>query len=173
MFLLQTDRLDLREFTDGDLEELAPILGDPEVMRFSLRGPADRAAVARAIAHYLDSYRRNGFGRWAVVERSSQELLGFCGVGLMPVDGVDTPELGYRLRRESWGHGYATEAAVACRDYAFASLGIERLIAMIEPANVGSVGVARKVGFDLDRETVYESVPVEIYVCDRVQSKAD
>lgn len=167
MEVLRTERLVLRHFEHDDLDALAAILSHPEVMRYSLRGPSNRNDTAAAIRHYRQAYATRGFGRNAVIERASGELVGFCGIGMMTVDGVDQPELGYRLRRVSWGRGYATEAARACRDHAFGDLAIERLIAVIEPANVASVRVAEKIGFRLDRETELEGVAVAIYAHDR------
>jgi len=143
---------------------MAAIVADPEVMRFSTNGPLDLAATRTLIERALQSYEQHGFGRWAVIERVSEALIGFCGVYLLTIDGVSQPELGYRLARSRWGLGLATEAAIASRDVALESYGIERLVAVIEAENVGSIRVAEKAGFRIERSTTYKGLAVGIYV---------
>src|SRR4051812_40748374 len=90
---------------------------------------------------------RNGeFGLWAVVEKSTRDVIGYCGLSRFEdVGGQPETEVGYRLIRSAWGHGYATEAATAVRDYAFDTLSLTRLIAIIDPRNVASIRVAEKI----------------------------
>lgn len=129
-----------------DATALAPLFADAEVMRFG-DGPQSPEWVQAWLRRVLQSYARRGYGPWAVVEKGSGELIGYCGLFDFPdVNGRPEIEIGYRLARAYWGRGYATEAVSAARDYAFGVLGLTRLIALIDPGNVASIRVAEKAG---------------------------
>ncbi|HSJ87148.1 MAG TPA: GNAT family N-acetyltransferase, partial [Anaerolineales bacterium] len=94
---------------------------------------------------------------YAVIERSSSGLIGYCGLFHFPdVNGQEEIELGYRLKRAAWGQGYATQAARAVRDFAFHALNIKRLIALIDPENVSSIRVAEKIGMHYESDVTLE-----------------
>ncbi|HLU58408.1 MAG TPA: GNAT family N-acetyltransferase [Pseudonocardia sp.] len=147
---MTTPRLVLREMTGADLDDMAALLGDPDVMRYY---PAARTRdEARAwIAWNQRLYHERGFGLWAVVVRESGEFAGDCGLTPQRVDGVDEIEVGYHIRADLQGNGYATEAAAACRDFARDVLGVRRLIAIIDPANAPSQRVAVKIGLEREK----------------------
>lgn len=147
---LRTKRLHLRPWRDSDLEPLLEINSHPDVYEFLSRIP-DRAATAELIAAARQHWDEHRFGFFAVeplIGPLAGELIGFCGVShpaFVPAV-ADRTELGYRLARPAWGHGYATEAALACRDDAFYRVGLPELIALVDPANARSQRVAEKVG---------------------------
>ena len=143
--VLETARLLLREFTPGDVDALHAVLGDPIAME-PYPAPFDRSGVEAWIARNIGRYRRDGFGLWALLLRSTGELIGDCGCVLQEVEGVDHVEIGYHVRRDLWNNGYATEAARACMQYAFEVIGVDRVISMIRPENVRSRRVAEKNG---------------------------
>lgn len=146
MVIAATHRLTLRHFEPSDLPALNRVFGDPEVMRFG-DGPQPPEWVRGWLARALESYERRGYGPWAVVEKRSGDLIGYCGLFYFPdINGRPEVEVGYRLARVWWGRGYATEAVIAARDYAFTTLGISRLVALIDPANTASIRVAEKAG---------------------------
>ena len=157
MFRLTTERLILRHFNMPDSTPLQRIFGDEEVMRFG-DGVQTQAWVESWLRTCIEEhYPARGFGPYAVVERHNQELIGYCGLFFFPdVAGQSETELGYRFARASWGQGYATEAARAVRDFAFASLGLKRLIAMIDPSNTASIRVAEKLGMRYEKEVLFE-----------------
>ena len=140
-----TQRLILREMSMADLDDMAALLGDPEVMRYYPR-PRTRAEAQEWIEWNLRLYRDYGFGLWAVQLRDSGEFVGDCGLTLQRVDGAEEIEVGYHVRVPLQGNGYATEAAAAARDYARDTLSLHRLIAIIDPANTPSQRVAAKIG---------------------------
>lgn len=150
---LATDRLDLRLMLEADTAALAPVLGDPWSMRF-YPAPFDLEATSAWVRRNLERYERDGFGLLAVVERRTGEVIGDCGPTLQEVDGEHHVELGWHIRRDRQGHGFATEAGQACRDRAFEVLEPARLISLIRPENVPSWSVARKLGFTPWRPTV-------------------
>ncbi len=105
-----------------------------------------------------------------MVERSRRETIGYCGLSYFPdVCGQPEIEIGYRLARASWDKGYATEAVLAVRDYAFDTLCIKRLIALVDPGNARSVRVAEKAGMQYENDVMFEGYdhPDHVYVITR------
>lgn len=148
--VLETSRLRLREFVPQDADALAAILGDPVTMQYY---PAafDRKGVEEWIDKNIGRYQRDGHGLWAMVLKDSGELIGDCGCTLQEVEGTNHVEVGYHVRRDLWGRGYATEAAWACMEYAFNRLGASHVISMIRPENVQSIRVAEKNGLACEK----------------------
>jgi [ribosomal protein S5]-alanine N-acetyltransferase len=143
--ILETRRLRLREFTVHDADALEAVLGDPVAMEF-YPAPLDRRGVEAWIERNIGRYQRDGHGLWAMLLRDSNQLIGDCGCIVQEVEGKNEIEVGYHVRRDLWGRGYATEAGRACMDHAFSSLGARRVISMIRPPNIGSRRVAEKNG---------------------------
>jgi [ribosomal protein S5]-alanine N-acetyltransferase len=167
--VLETSRLILREFRPEDVDALSLTLSDAETMRF-YPAPYDRAGVEEWIARNLRRYAESGHGLWAMLLKSSGELVGDCGLTVQPVDGTDEVEIGYHVRRDLWGQGLATEAARACRDFGFARLPVERLISLIRPENLQSRRVAEKNGMTVWKEVVRKKVPHLVYAIRREQA---
>jgi RimJ/RimL family protein N-acetyltransferase len=165
-----TDRLRLRHFHILDAEPMYQVFGDPEVMRFGDGAQTKEwvnAWLRTCLEHYYQTW---GFGPYAVVEKHDQEVIGYCGLFFFPdINGQPEIELGYRLARSAWGRGYATEAAGAVCDFAFHTLGIKRLIAMIDPSNTASIRVAEKIGMQYEQDVMFEGYthPDHIYVVNR------
>jgi ribosomal-protein-alanine N-acetyltransferase len=162
MQILQTPRLALREFTLAGIDSLAQVLGDPETM-LCYAAPLDRAGVEQWITRNLQRYRNDGVGLWAMELIATHELIGDCGIVLQQVDGDELYEIGYHLRRDQWRHGYATEAAGACRDWAFAHLKTDRLISLIRPENLPSRRVAERIGMSFRKEVMWHTLPHHVY----------
>jgi RimJ/RimL family protein N-acetyltransferase len=142
--------------TPADLDAMALLLGDPEVMAYYSHAKS-RDEALEWIEWNQSLYRQRGFGLWIIERLADADLAGDCGLTPQQVDGVVEIELGYHVRRALQGRGYATEAAAACRDYARDTLNVRRLIALIDPANRASQRVAAKVGMTFERETIRES----------------
>jgi RimJ/RimL family protein N-acetyltransferase len=145
-----TPRLAFREMRLDDLDDLAALLGDSQVMRYYPH-PKDRDEALAWITWNQRLYRDHGVGLWLLRLRESDEFVGDCGLTPQRVDGVTEIEVGYHVRSALQGRGLATEAAAACRDYARDVLGLERLIAIIDPRNRPSQRVAEKLGMVLER----------------------
>jgi [ribosomal protein S5]-alanine N-acetyltransferase len=167
---LTTERLFLRHFHILDREPMYRIFCDADVMRFS-DGVKTMEWVHTWLRTCLERYYQTwGFGPYAVVEKRSQTVIGYCGLFFFPdIDGQSEVEIGYRLARSMWGQGYATEAAKAVNDFAFGTLGIKRLIALIDPSNVASIRVAEKIGMHYEKEVMFEGYthPDHVYVIAR------
>jgi [ribosomal protein S5]-alanine N-acetyltransferase len=162
---LETERLILREFTIEDFDAFAWLMADPEVMRFSLNGPMNKEQAReyfqkRILAHYS----QYGYGLYAVVLKENNALVGLIGLISQNIDGEDKVELGYRLHRQYWGKGMATEACLAVCHCAFTQLGINELISIIDPKNTRSLKVAKRVGMKYLKDISFHNIPVQIYM---------
>jgi RimJ/RimL family protein N-acetyltransferase len=143
--IIETPRLVLREMSLDDLDFVAEMLADPEVMRFYPKCYS-RAEAATWIERQLHRYARHGHGLWLALEKSSGRPVGQVGLLIQRVDGVEEKEVAYLIHRPFQRKGFATEAALACRDHAFTVLGRSRVIALIRPENEPSRKVAWKLG---------------------------
>jgi [ribosomal protein S5]-alanine N-acetyltransferase len=166
MITLETSRLVLRELEPTDLDALCAVISDPLTMRFYPQ-QFNRAAVAEWIERNRKRYAQDGHGLWAMILKKSDELIGDCGLVRQHVDEVDETEIGYHVRRDMWGRGFATEAASACRDYGFGQLTRERLISLIRPENLQSRRVAEKVGLVRWKEVMHHEVLHYVYCIQR------
>lgn len=157
MVIAETERLILRHFRIVDGDAMDCVFGDAQVMHYG-RGVQTQEWVRAWLRGCLEDYHMKwGFGLWAVVEKSSQDVIGFCGLTRFPdVGGQPETEIGYRLARAHWGRGYATEAARAVRDYSFSTLNLRRLISIIHPQNVASIRVAEKTGLSYEKDVMLE-----------------
>jgi RimJ/RimL family protein N-acetyltransferase len=170
MQILETPRLILREFRDDDADALARVLSDAETMRYY---PAafDRAGVEEWIARNRRRYTEFGHGLWAMILKSSEGVIGDCGITAQDVDGAREVEIGYHVRRDLWGRGLASEAARACRDWGFAHLEVERIISLIRPENLPSRRVAEKNGMTVWKEVVWRGLPHLVYAIRRKDAR--
>lgn len=150
-----TSRLILRPFTMTDNSALMAVFGDEEVMRFG-DGVQSYEQVSRWLRQITeDIYPKYKFGPMAVILRSTNELVGYCG--LFPFDDIDgSPEfeLGYRLERSAWGLGYATEVSIAICENAKHKLGLKRIVSLIDPENARSIRVAEKLGMHFEKDVM-------------------
>ena len=165
---IETERLLLRQWREGDLEAYARICADSEVMRY-LPATLSREESVEQMAGFVRHWEEHGFGLWAVEERASGEFIGF--VGLMRHD--DWPEeehrteVGWRLGRAHWGRGLATEGALASVRYEFGGLGLARIISITLPENAASRRVMEKAGLTYRGETRWRGHDVIWYAIDR------
>ncbi len=161
--LSETERLLIRPLSFHDVPELTEILSDPEVMKHSVRGVCDEAATRRFIEWCLACYKSHGIGPWALIEKGTSALIGFCGVGPERVGDKEETSLGYRLARRYWGKGLATESARAALACAFGAKECRSVVVVIEPEHVASLRVAEKVGFCSFREVEFHGKLVRLY----------
>ncbi len=157
-----TRRLAFREMSADDLDDMAALLGDPEVMRHYPR-PFTRDEALSWIEWNRRLYRQHGYGLWLVTLHRTGEFVGDCGLTLQEVEGTLHVEIGYHVRADLQGNGYASEAAAACRDHARDILRLDRLIAIIDPDNVPSQRVAEKLGLTVERLATYKGRRHRIY----------
>ena len=143
--VLQTARLVLRQMSLADLDFVAEMLADPQVMRFYPSRYTRQGAEAW-VRRQMARYERDGHGLWLVLEHATQQPVGQVGLTIQQVGERMEPEIGYLIHHPYWRRGFATEAAAATRDYALGALGKPRVVSLIRPENLPSQGVARKIG---------------------------
>lgn len=146
--ILETDRLLLREMNPEDLPALCRVLQDEAAM-YAYERAFSLEEVNAWLKRQLERYEQHGFGLWAVLLRNTGEVIGQCGLSVQDCGGREVLEVGYLFERKFWHHGYATEAARACRNYAFDVLGAEEVFSIIRDTNSASQGVARRNGMAL------------------------
>ena len=143
--IIETARLYLRRLTQDDFAFLCSILQDPRVM-YAYEGPFTNAEVQDWLDRQLMRYQQWGFGLWAVVLKETGEPIGQCGLTMQPWKEQQVLEIGYLFQHQHWHKGYATEAAVACRQYAFEILGEKEVCSIIRDSNIASQNVALRNG---------------------------
>jgi ribosomal-protein-alanine N-acetyltransferase len=149
--VLETDRLVLRHLTMDDLEPLAAIQADPEVMRFFTSGPRTREEVQHELKRCIALQDRHGFSLWAAVDKVDGRLIGRCGLLPQSLQGREEIEIAYLIDRSRWNLGLGTEVALAIRDHGFDYLGFKRLVSIIHRDNLASRRVAEKAGLRPER----------------------
>ena len=144
---IQTGRLLMRRWEDSDREPFAALNGDPETMRF-FPATLDRAASDAMIDRMESGFEQRGYGLWALEVTATGEFIGFTGLNPMPdgVPGAGGMEVGWRLARQAWHHGYATEAARAAVGVAFDGAGLAEIWSMTAVLNEPSQAVMRRLG---------------------------
>lgn len=148
MKIIETERLYLRELTLEDKEEWAKVLSDVESMKFYPH-PFSEKEVENWINWNIDNYKKYKHGLWAVILKDGDIFLGDCGITIQNIDGEVVPEMGFHIIKDYCKKGYATEAAIACKKYAFEVLNYEKLYSYTILENIPSQKVAQKVGMKL------------------------
>ncbi|MFY9826877.1 MAG: GNAT family N-acetyltransferase [Thermoanaerobaculia bacterium] len=163
---LETERLRLRSFRQGDIDDYAALNADPEVLRYlSSGGPWERERAWRHMAFLIGHWQLVGAGMWAVEQRETRTFVGMAGFA--HPEGWAGFELAWTLVRRWWGHGYATEAARAALDYAFTVLKRDRVISLIHPENQSSIRVAERLGETLQGHSDLKGTDYLVYGTDR------
>jgi ribosomal-protein-alanine N-acetyltransferase len=166
--ILETSRLTLRPFAADDLEDMARLFANERFMRFSM-GPMTREQTATFMEKVLGWNRAGLPSQFAVIDRATETLFGYCGFIHQEVDGEKEVEIGYRLHPDFWNRGLATEAARAVRDHAFRDLQLERVISLIHPENHASRRVTEKNGMTIEKETIFRGFPAFVFSITRTR----
>ena len=161
--ITQTPRLTIQLLEDDDCHSLTSIFRDAEVMRFSLSGLKSKKQILEFITRNKHSYSQHGFGSFAIILRETSQLIGICGISIQELNGTAHYELGYRFAKRYWGNGFASEAAMACKDFAFQSLKLKELISIIDPVNTASIRVAEKIGMTHEKDASFHGISVKVY----------
>lgn len=150
--VLETERLILREMTQDDFSDLAEILQNPRVM-YAYEHDFSDAEVQEWLDRQLKRYEKYGFGFWAVVLKETGEMIGQTGLTMQPYKDKEVLEIGYLLKENFWHCGYAREAALGCKKYAFEKLGSEKVHSIIKVDNHASIRVVESIG--MEREDTF------------------
>ena len=145
---LETERLIMREMTHADLPSLCEIMKDEHTM-YAYEGAFSDAEVQEWLERQILRYQKWNFGLWAVVLKETGKMIGQCGLTMQPWKDDEVLEIGYLFNRNYWHKGYATEAAAACKQYAFDVLKAEEVCSIIRDTNIQSQNVALRNGMTL------------------------
>jgi RimJ/RimL family protein N-acetyltransferase len=143
--ILETNRLVLREMTVEDLPAMREIVQD-ELAMYAWNGAWSEAETASGLEKQIRGYQENGFGRWAVDLKETGKTIGICGLEWQDTDIDRVLEIGYLFNRAFWHNGYAAEASIACKKYAFDVLGHNEVFSLIRDNNYASMNVAIRCG---------------------------
>ena len=170
MSSVETARLLLRMAHPDDLDHLAEMLADAEVMRYVAKGlPITREESETALHSIIRHWTDHGFGRWVVIDKETQGFAGYGGLRSM----MGTPEVVYHLAKAYWGRGLATEIARASLRFGFDEHRFDRIIAVAKPENAASIHVMEKAGMQYEMHTAYYNMDVIQYRILREEFRPD
>jgi RimJ/RimL family protein N-acetyltransferase len=163
--ILETERLQIRPWTQHDIEQYLTLANDVGYTSFSLPGQfaLNPEEAKERIQDRLDLYASKKVGKFLLLSKQTGEVIGTCGFGAYEIDGREEMELGYRLRLQFWGKGYATEAAIGTLKYAFETLNLKRIFAFALPQNQASIRVIERLGGRYLRILNHADLPHALY----------
>lgn len=169
MFTLTTERLLLEPLQkERHWDGFRAMNSDPEVMRY-ITGPSTETEeqTEASLARVAERWKEWGYSWFAMIERATGEVIGAACLQHLERDRAKPHEIGWRLRRDRWGRGYATEAAAAIVHHAFTAMDVPFLVAVAHQDNAGSIGVMKKLGMRFDHAGTYWDLPAVLYRLDR------
>lgn len=163
---IETNRLILREIDECDLQGIFELDSDPEVHRYLGKKPIKGIQESESIIKYIrKQYEEDGIGRWAVIDKKTNEFIGWSGLKYEKEVRTEMHyyDLGYRLKKKFWGRGIATETALEALNYGFQKMGLKEIYAGAHIDNIGSNKVLQKVGLKFLETFEYDSAPHNWY----------
>ena len=163
--IIETTRFYLREKLPSDAKDMYLLNADPEVLQYTGDTPFRDEAEAKAFIIAYDHFQKHGFGRWVIIDKNTNKYLGWCGLK-RHADGM--VDLGYRVKKEHWGKGIASETANACLDYGFTTLNLDKIVGRSAKANHASIRILEKIGMQFWKEDACDGIQDAIwYVIDK------
>ncbi|HCG9584283.1 TPA: GNAT family N-acetyltransferase [Vibrio parahaemolyticus] len=160
--MIKTEHLELRQFAQRDRDEVVVLLQDADFMAFSPTGGMSSEQAETRFDALVNAFHNEDIGKFCVIERSTGELIGYCGLESYDYNGETVVELGYRLKVSARGKGYAFEASSAVLSFA-RDVGYSKVLAITEPENVVSQHILLKLGFEACGEGFYQNMPVNYF----------
>jgi RimJ/RimL family protein N-acetyltransferase len=153
MKILETKRLILRHLAMDDLDKLFALYSDPEIRKYFPEGVLNYEDTKEELEWHMNGHPRHPeLGLWATIHKETGKFIGRCGLLPWKIDDRLEIEIAYLVDKKFWGQGLASEAAAGIRDYAFETLGLSRLVCLIDPDNIPSQKAAEKVGMMLEKK---------------------
>ncbi|MFD1737369.1 GNAT family N-acetyltransferase [Bacillus salitolerans] len=164
--MIETKRLIIREMGQSDYDALCGILCDEEVMRAAYERAFNLEEAQNWLNRHLKRYEEYGFGLWAVVLKETNEMIGQCGLTMQGWREKEILEIGFLFQKAYWHKGYATEAAIACNEYAFSVLNANRVYSIIRDTNIAAQKVAVRNGMNIiDKDTKnFRNIDMEFFL---------
>ena len=168
MRILETERMYLRRLEPGDLDSLAALYADPEIRRYFPEGTLTRDETREELEWFLHGHPEHPqLGLWATIHKPTGQFIGRCGLLSWVIDGVNEVEIAYLIARPWQRQGLGTEAARALVRHGFETLGLKRLIALIDPKHAASIRTAEKAGLRFWKEVEMDGVKSVVYATER------
>jgi len=164
---LETERLILRPVCTNDLDDLASLYSDPEVVKYLATGVLTKAEVKQKLDLMVEHWQKHGYGVWALIHKTDGRFIGRCGIGHFHE--LDAVELAYTLAKPYWGCGLACEAARAAILFGFDQLGLPRVVAYARKENIASQRVMAKIGMTYREDTQYAGKDAVVYTIENPQ----
>ena len=164
MTVLETERLRLREFRPSDLDALFELYRDPEIRRYYPDGTRTYEQTREELEWFS---RGEPFSLWATELKENGAFIGRCGLLPWTIDEHDEVEVAYMIGKPWQRRGFATEAACALVRHGFETLGLRRIIALVDPAHTESIAVARRAGLSYERDVFFDGVNSAVYAVTR------
>ncbi len=161
--IAETERLFIVNFEIDDTPLLYQLTGNADVMKFFPK-VLNYQETDEMLCKILEQYKKYGYCFWKLQLRTNGQFIGIAGLLHQDIEGKEETEIAYRIVREHWNKGYATEAAQACREYAQNTLSKKRLVSLILPKNISSVRVAQKLGGHREKSVLFKGEEHDVYV---------
>ena len=159
--ILETSRLILRELDSKDAKNFYDLNSNPNVIKYTGNSAFKNVEEAKEFLENYTDYKFNGYGRWAVILKTTDKFIGWCGLKIDELE--NETDIGFRFFEEEWNKGYATESAIACIHYGFEKLKLKRIIGRAMKENVGSIKVLEKIGLEYEKNAVLAGKDAVIY----------
>lgn len=160
-FIIETNRLLLREFILDDAEKFYQLNLNPNVIRYTGNTAFKSIDEAKKYLENYNDYEKNGYGRWAVINKKTTEFIGWCGLKYGELG--NQTDIGFRFFQEVWNKGYATESANASLKFGFETLKLKRIIGRAMKENTASINVLVKIGLVYETDCMFENKEAVIY----------
>ena len=152
--ILETNRLIIRELNVDDSKNCYELNLNPNVIKYTGDKAFQNVTEAQLFLKNYNDYKKNGFGRWAVINKTNKEFLGWCGLKYSKT--LNETDIGFRFFEKNWNKGYATESAKACLKYGFENLKLETIVGRVMEKNLASIKVLKKIGLHFEREFIFD-----------------
>lgn len=160
-YILETERLWLREITADDAAEAYRLNLDPDVIRYTGDDAFESVEEAQKFLASYPDYQKNGFGRWAVIRKKDLAFLGWCGLKYDAK--LNETDIGFRFFKTYWNNGYATESASACLRYGFEKLKMTEIVGRAMHENHASIAVLEKIGLKYTGDEIHDLHPARVF----------
>lgn len=167
-YILETDRLILRELNPNDAKSFYTLNSNPNVIKYTGNAAFKNEEEAKDFLVNYQDYKLNGYGRWAIILKSTDTFIGWCGLKFDEVE--NETDIGFRFFEEEWNKGYAIESAMACLQYGFEKLKLKRIIGRAVKENIGSIKVLEKIGLEYEKEAQIDGKDAVSYKIEKTDS---
>ncbi len=161
--LTETERLKIVSIGIDDTDLLFQLTSNADVMKFFPK-ILNHLETTEMVCKIMEHYKKYGHSFWKLLSKKDEQFIGITGLLHQDIEDQEETEISYRIIREHWNNGYATEAAKACREYAQSALGKKRLISLILPENIASIRVAQKLGAQKERSVLFNGKYHDVFL---------